>query len=88
MHGRPYRSPSTFIVLGTTMSDTTPEPFGYTIKEWMIRSHMGRTATYAAIADGRLEAVKNGKRTLIVAASGNRFLESLPRAVIAGKQAA
>jgi len=39
---------------------------------------IGRTSLYAAIRDGRLRAVKRGKRTLISRDEIERFAASLP----------
>jgi excisionase family DNA binding protein len=59
-----------------------PSKTHYRLKEWLDRAPIGRSTTYRKIASGEIEAVKCGKRILIVAESGERFLESLPRAVI------
>ncbi len=42
----------------------------------------GQTFIYGAIGDGRIEAVKSDKRTLVVVESLHRYAASLPRAVI------
>ena len=46
-------------------------------------SHYGwtRTYVYLRIADGQLEAVKAGRRTLVITDSAERLLGSLPRRV-------
>ena len=41
--------------------------------------NIGRTTVYGLIADGKLDAVKLGSRTLITAASVESLLQSLPR---------
>jgi hypothetical protein len=42
----------------------------------------GQTFIYGAIGDGRIEAVKSDKRTLVVVDSLRRYAESLPRAKV------
>lgn len=51
--------------------DTTAalEPLAYSIKEACRVSSLGRTRIYQLIGEGRLEARRIGKRTLIPAAS-------------------
>ena len=39
---------------------------------------IGRTAAYAAIQSGRLQAQKSGRRTIIPVASAEAWLASLP----------
>ncbi len=56
---------------------TDPEPLAYSVKEACRVSTLGRTRLYQLIGEGRLEARKIGKRTLIPAAS--------LRALIAGE---
>jgi excisionase family DNA binding protein len=52
-------------------SQTTPnsEPLAYSIKDACRVSTLGRTRLYQLISEGKLEARKIGKRTLIPAAS-------------------
>ncbi|WP_346031603.1 helix-turn-helix domain-containing protein [Erythrobacter westpacificensis] len=45
------------------------EPLAYSIKEACRVSSLGRTRIYQLIGEGRLEARRIGKRTLIPAAS-------------------
>lgn len=52
------------------------EKFAYSINETARALSMGRTSVYALIADGRLEAFKLGRRTLIKAASIQRLVDS------------
>lgn len=52
----------------------------YPVLEFMAISGHGRTQVYALLAQGRLVAVKAGRRTLIVAESADAYLRSLPRA--------
>lgn len=61
-----------------TTANATPEPLAYSIRDACRVSSLGRTRLYQLIADGRLEARKIGKRTLIPAAS--------LRALIAGEE--
>jgi excisionase family DNA binding protein len=56
-----------------------------TVAQAVQTSGIGRTSLYAAIRDGRLEARKHGRRTLVPAAALARMLDSLPRV---GKRAA
>ena len=48
--------------------------------------NIGRTTLYGLIADGKLEAVKLGSRTLITTASIDALLASLPRLTAKGAQ--
>jgi excisionase family DNA binding protein len=59
-----------------TSSTTTT---AFTIQQVKARTNLGRDGIYKAIADGRLPAKKFGRRTLIIAADLERFLQSLPR---------
>jgi excisionase family DNA binding protein len=47
----------------------------YSINETAHQLSLGRTSIYAMIADGRLEAFKLGRRTLIKAESIRRLIE-------------
>jgi excisionase family DNA binding protein len=49
-----------------------------TISEACSAGRFGRTFCYEAIAAGKLRAVKNGSRTLVLAADLKAFLENLP----------
>ena len=51
------------------------EKFAYSINETARALSMGRTSIYAMIADGRLEAFKLGRRTLVKAESIRRLVE-------------
>jgi excisionase family DNA binding protein len=51
------------------------EPLAYSIKEACQVSSLGRTRLYQLIGEGRLEARKIGKRTLIPAASLRALIE-------------
>lgn len=50
------------------------EKLAYSINEAASALSMGRTSIYAMIADGRLEAFKLGRRTLIKAESLKRLV--------------
>lgn len=52
-----------------------PQPLAYSISEACRVSSIGKTRLYALIAEGRLDARKIGKRTLIPAASLRRLIE-------------
>ncbi len=56
-----------------------PEKLTFTLKEASAALGIGKTTLHAAIADGRLAAVKLGNRTLIPAESMRAWLASLPR---------
>ncbi len=58
-----------------TTSIHPPEPLAYTIADACRASTFGKTRLYELIAEGRLEARKIGKRTLIPAASLRRLIE-------------
>jgi excisionase family DNA binding protein len=51
----------------------------YTIKRFCRTYSTSRSKTYELIAAGALQAVKNGKRTLIPVESAERWLASLPQ---------
>ncbi|WP_252257615.1 helix-turn-helix domain-containing protein [Erythrobacter aurantius] len=59
------------------MSNTSPnlEPLAYSISDACRVSSIGRTRLYQLIGEGRLEARKIGKRTLIPAASLRALIE-------------
>jgi excisionase family DNA binding protein len=59
------------------MSDTIPK-MAFSVDEAAIRTDLGRDAIYAAVREGRLEAKKLGRRTLITADALRRFLDALP----------
>lgn len=52
-----------------------PEPLAYSIADAVRVSSIGRTRLYALIGEGRLEARKIGKRTLIPAHSLRALIE-------------
>jgi excisionase family DNA binding protein len=51
------------------------EPLAYSVNEACRVSSLGRTRLYQLIAEGRLEARKIGKRTIIPAASLRALIE-------------
>ncbi len=51
----------------------------YSINETARALSLGRTSVYAMIADGRLEAFKLGRRTLVKAASVLRLVQGQGR---------
>ena len=51
------------------------ERLAYSINETTKALSLGRTSIYAMIADGRLDAFKLGRRTLIRAESIRRLIE-------------
>ena len=52
--------------------------FAFSIAEVLDVAPIGRTAIYDAIKRGKLRAVKNGRRTLILDQDLRAFLASLP----------
>jgi excisionase family DNA binding protein len=54
------------------------EPLAYTIEQACDVSGNGRTAIYNDIKIGKLRAVKNGRRTLILADDLRAWLASFP----------
>lgn len=56
-------------------SANQPEPLAYSIADACKVSSIGKTRLYSLIAEGRLEARKIGKRTLIPAASLRALIE-------------
>jgi hypothetical protein len=68
----------------TTETDSTDCPFpdgklACSIKKFADLTDFGRTTIYEAIKDGSLIARKRGKRTVITAPDGLRWLKSLPQ---------
>jgi excisionase family DNA binding protein len=54
---------------------TVPDKLAYSVKEACATSSLGRTSIYAAIAAGRLKAIRVGGRTLIPAESLHTLLQ-------------
>jgi excisionase family DNA binding protein len=60
---------------GADHMNTSPEPLAYSVSEACRVSTLGKTRLYQLISEGRLEARKIGKRTLIPAASLRRLID-------------
>jgi excisionase family DNA binding protein len=60
----------------------TVEPIAITIQETKRRTGESRSKIYQLLGDGTYEAVKSGRRVLIIYESVKRRFRSLPRAVI------
>jgi hypothetical protein len=58
------------------VADATHEP----ISAHMKRRGISRAQTYVDLAAGKYQAVKDGRKTLIVVASADRHYANLPRA--------
>ena len=54
------------------------QKMAFTVDEAAMHSSLGRDAIYDAIRDGRLQARKWGRRTIIPADALQRFLTELP----------
>lgn len=54
---------------------SSPEPLAYSVADACRVSSIGRTRLYQLIGEGRLQARKVGKRTLIPAASLRALIE-------------
>jgi excisionase family DNA binding protein len=50
----------------------------YGVDDFCEAHGIGRTTFYAEVAAGRIRPVKAGRRTLVPASEGQRWLESLP----------
>lgn len=50
----------------------------YSVDEAAMRAGLGRDAIYSAVREGKLEAKKMGRRTLVTADALRRYLENLP----------
>ena len=58
---------------------------GYGIDEYAEAADVGRDQVYKAIRSGQLKAVKWGKRTIIPAEEGKRFIAELPLLQLSSK---
>jgi excisionase family DNA binding protein len=58
-------------------------PLAFTVDEAIAASKMSRTEIYRAFRSGSLTAKKQGRRTLILKADLERFLNALPSAYAA-----
>ncbi len=56
------------------------DPKYATIQGWTALSGIGRTKTYEMLGEGKLRAVKAGKRVLIDVEHGLAFMKALPAA--------
>jgi excisionase family DNA binding protein len=71
-------------------SKRPPHRHSYSVNEAAVEVGVGRDGIYTAIREGRLEARKLGRRTIITADALDRFLAALPplKLTPAGKEAA
>lgn len=53
-----------------------------TIEKWSEMTGLGRTKTYYLLGEGKLSAIKAGRRTLIDVAAGMAWLKAQPAAQI------
>jgi hypothetical protein len=67
-----------------SLSLADPLKIAYSIPEFLAACSLGRTFVYEEIKAGRLRAVKAGRRTLIEAAEGRRWLSALQRIAVPG----
>jgi len=63
-------------------------PIALTIENATEQSGLSRSRLYVLIGEGKIEARKAGKRTLILGESLRQYIESLPAASIAAPKAA
>jgi excisionase family DNA binding protein len=54
------------------------QKFAFSVDEAAMRAGLGRDAIHAAVREGKLEAKKKGRRTLVTAGALRRYLDSLP----------
>jgi excisionase family DNA binding protein len=59
------------------LTTNPPRKVTYSINEAMAATGLGKTRLYTEIREGRLKAVKAGRRTLITAASIDAWVSSL-----------
>ena len=57
----------------------------YSVEEFCALSGLGRSFLYEAIRNGDLKARKAGRRTLILSAEAQRYLDTLPEVETAGE---
>jgi len=57
-----------------------PTPAALSVPSAVVYSGIARTKLYSLMADGQIEAVKVGKRRLVLRASIDEFLARQPRA--------
>jgi excisionase family DNA binding protein len=63
-----------------------PEIGALTIREFCRWSGIGATKTFSEIREGRLRAVKFGKRTLVRLDDARRWLDALPQREVAAAE--
>jgi excisionase family DNA binding protein len=63
----------------TTMQEITDQRAAFSIAETATLTGVGRDQVYAAIREGKLEARKWGRRTIVPAAALQKFLTALPQ---------
>lgn len=56
------------------------KPIGYSIKSAVAASGFSRSRIYELIGDGKLQAVKDGAKTIVLANSLRQCVKSLPPA--------
>jgi excisionase family DNA binding protein len=64
------------------------EKLAYTIAEACSAASIGRTSLYHAIKNGHLQAIKSGRRTLILSGELRRWLDTLPKLPQSASEAA
>jgi excisionase family DNA binding protein len=60
------------------MDDDKIPKMAFSVSEAAMRTGLGRDAIYSAVREGKLEAKKMGRRTLVTADALRRYLDSLP----------
>jgi excisionase family DNA binding protein len=66
-------------VISQHASSPSPERLAYRIGEFCHAIGLGRTRVYREIANGRLEVVKVGRRTLVPRRAADEFISHLKR---------
>ena len=64
----------------TQPRETRAEPEYITIPEFCARFGIGRTSTYILVTEGKLRAIRIGRRVLIGMVSARAFFDSQPDA--------
>ena len=64
----------------STSRGNAPFPFAATVSEAVRLSGLSKTALYALLGEGTIEARKRGKTTLVLLDGVRRYVEALPRA--------
>lgn len=57
----------------------TPDKVLLSIEEFMSAYDYGRTSTYELLNEGKIQGVRDGRRTKIIRASADAYVASLPR---------